>query len=117
MGHLWYDSGIAAPISAALPGYHSAREVRNFNSPAIAAPNKFSMYTFCLCKCCLFELNLGQEGSQEAEVQPVGLEEPEEEVECPNHELASFVKGKPRSIQRIPLLSKVYLNMLYLLMH
>ena len=59
----------------------------------------------------------GQEGSQEVEVQPVGLEEPEEEVECPNHEPASFVKGKPRSILSLPLLSKVYLNMLYLLMH
>ena len=40
----------------------------------------------------------GQEGSQEVEVQQAGLEEPEEEVECPNHEPASFVKGKPRSI-------------------
>ena len=51
----------------------------------------------------------GQEGSQEVEVQQVGLEEPEEEVECPNHEPASFVKGKPQSIQSLPLLSKVYL--------
>jgi len=51
----------------------------------------------------------GQEGSQEVEVQPVGLEEPGEEVECPNHEPASFVKGKPRSILSLPLLSKVYL--------
>ena len=54
----------------------------------------------------------GQEGSQEVEVQPVGLVEPEEEVECPNHESASFV-----SILSLSLLSKVYLNMLYLLMH
>ena len=59
----------------------------------------------------------GQEGNPEVEVQQVGLEEPEEEVECPNHEPASFMKGKPRSILSIPLLSKVYLNMLYLLMH
>ena len=50
-----------------------------------------------------------QEGSQEVEVQQVGLEEPEEEVECPNHEPASFVKGKPRSIPSLPLLLKVYL--------
>ena len=50
-----------------------------------------------------------QEGNQEVEVQQAGLEEPEEEVECPNHEPASFVKGKPRSIQRLPLFSKVYL--------
>jgi len=50
----------------------------------------------------------GQEGSQEVEVQQVGLEEPEEEVECPNHEPASFVKGKPRSILSLPLLLKVY---------
>jgi len=51
----------------------------------------------------------GQEGSHEVEVQPVGLEEPEEEVECPNHEPALFVKGKPRSILSLPLISKVYL--------
>ena len=59
----------------------------------------------------------GQEGNPEVEVQQVGLEEPEEEVECPNHEPASFMKGKPRSILSLPLFSKVYLNMLYLLMH
>ena len=59
----------------------------------------------------------GQEGSQEVEVQQAGLEEPDEEVECPNHELASFVKGKPRSILSLPLLSKSLINMLYLLMH
>jgi len=29
----------------------------------------------------------------EAEVQPAGHEEPEEEIECPNQEPASFVKG------------------------
>jgi len=51
----------------------------------------------------------GQEGSQEVEVQQVGPEELEEEVECPSHEPASFVKGKPRSILSLPLLSKVYL--------
>ena len=50
-----------------------------------------------------------QEGNQEVEVQQAGLEEPEEEVECPNHEPASFVKGKPRSILSLPLFSKVYL--------
>ena len=59
----------------------------------------------------------GQEGSQEVEVQPVGLEEPEEEVECPNHEPASFVKGKPRSILSLPLILESLLNMLYLLIH
>jgi len=45
-----------------------------------------------------FELQVnpeGQEGNPEVEVQQVGLEEPKEEVECPNHEPASFVKGKP----------------------
>jgi hypothetical protein len=51
----------------------------------------------------------GQEGSQEVEVQQAGLEEPEEEVECPNHEPASFVKGKPQSILSLLLFSKVYL--------
>ena len=50
----------------------------------------------------------GQEGSQEVEVQQAGPEEPEE-VECPNHEPASFVKGKPRSILSLPLFSKAYL--------
>ena len=59
----------------------------------------------------------GQEGSQEVEVQQAGLEEPEEEVECLNHEPASFVKGKPRSILSLPLFSKSLLNTLYLLMH
>ena len=59
-----------------------------------------------------FELQVnpeGREGNPEVEVQQVGLEEPEEEVECPNHEPASFVKGKPRSILSLPLLLNVYL--------
>jgi len=53
-----------------------------------------------------FELQVnpeGQEGNPEVEVQQAGHEEPEEEVECPNHEPASFVKGKPRSILSLPL--------------
>ena len=45
----------------------------------------------------------GQEISPEVEVQQAGQEEPEEEVECPNHEPASFVKGKPRSILSLTL--------------
>jgi len=45
----------------------------------------------------------GPKITQEVEVQPAGQEEPEEEVECPNHEPASFVKGKPRSILSLPL--------------
>ena len=49
----------------------------------------------------------GQEGSQEVEVQQAGLEEPEEEVECPSHEPASFVKGKPRSILSLPILANI----------
>ena len=48
-------------------------------------------------------------GSQQVEVQQIGLEEPEEEVECPSHKPASFVKGKLRSILSLPLLLKVYL--------
>jgi len=68
-----------------------------------------------------FELQVnpeGQEGNPEAEVQQAGFEEPEEEVECPNHEPASFVKGKPQSIfKSTTLISKAYLIMLYLLMH
>ena len=78
------------------------------------------MYTFLFLEHAIgasdatasYELQVnpeGQEGSQEVEVQQVGLEEPEEEVECPSHELASFVKGKPRSILSLPLLLKVYL--------
>ena len=54
-----------------------------------------------------FELNQadpeGQEINPEAEVQQAGHDEPEEEVECPNHEPASFVKGKPRSILSLSL--------------
>ena len=53
-----------------------------------------------------FELQVnpeGQEGNPETEVQQAGHEEPEEEVECPNHEPGSFVKGKPRSILSLPL--------------
>jgi len=54
-----------------------------------------------------FELNQanpeGQEFNPEVEVQQAGHEEHEEEIECPNHEPASFVKGKPRSILSLPL--------------
>jgi len=53
-----------------------------------------------------FELQVNPEGQEinpEAEVQLAGQEEPEEEVECPNHEPASFVKGKHRSILSLPL--------------
>ena len=53
-----------------------------------------------------FELQVNpecQEINPEVEVQQAGLKEPEEEVECPNHEPASFVKGKPRSILSLPL--------------
>jgi len=45
----------------------------------------------------------GQEFNLEAEVQQAGQEEPEEEVECPNQEQTSFVKGKPQSILSLPL--------------
>ena len=52
-----------------------------------------------------FELQVnpeGQEFNPEVEVQQAGNEEPEEEIECPNHEPASFVKGKPQSILSLP---------------
>ena len=52
-----------------------------------------------------FELQVNPEGQEinpEAEVQQAGHEKPEEEIECPNHEPASFVKGKPRSILSLP---------------
>ena len=86
----------------------------------------FCMHTFSFIEHAIgasdatasFDLQVnpeGQEGNPEVEVQQVGLEEPEEEeVECPSHEPASFVKGKPRSILSLPLFLKVYLNMLYL---
>jgi len=45
----------------------------------------------------------GPEITQEAEVQPAEQEETEEEIECPNHEPASFVKGKPWSILSLSL--------------
>jgi len=45
----------------------------------------------------------GEEGNPEVEVPQAGHEEPEEEVECTNHEPASFVKGKPRGILSLPL--------------
>jgi len=48
-------------------------------------------------------INEGPEITQEAEAHPVRQEEPEEKVECPSHEPASFVKGKPRSILSLPL--------------
>jgi len=81
------------------------------NMHAIGAPEATST----------FELQVNPEGKEcnlEAEVHLAGFEEPEEEVECPNHEPASFVKGKPRSIfKSITLISKAYLIMLYQLMH
>jgi len=52
-----------------------------------------------------FELQVNPEGEEinpEVEVQQAGHEEPEEENECPNHEPASFMKGKPRSILSLP---------------
>jgi len=52
-----------------------------------------------------FELQVNpedQEINPKMEVQQAGHEEPEEEIECPNHEPASFVKGKPRSILSLP---------------
>jgi len=48
-------------------------------------------------------INESPQITQEAEAQPAGQEEPDEEVECPSHEPASFVKGKPRSILSLPL--------------
>ena len=53
-----------------------------------------------------FELQVNPEGQEinpEVEVQQAGHEEPEEEIECPNHEPPSFVKGKPRSILSLAL--------------
>jgi len=76
--------------------------------------SSFCMHTFSFIEHAIgasdatasFELQVnpeGQEGNPKVEVQQVGLEEPEEEIECPNHEPASFVKGKPQSILSLPL--------------
>jgi len=59
----------------------------------------------------------GPEVTQETEAQPLGHEEPEEEVECPSHEPASFVKGKPQGILSLPVNLEACFNMLYLLLH
>jgi len=48
-------------------------------------------------------INEGPEITEEAEAQPAGQEEPEEEVKCHSHEPASFVKCMPRSILSLPL--------------
>ena len=88
----------------------------------------FSVYTFLFLEHAIgasgataaFDLQVNPEGQKcnpEVEVQLVGLEEPEEEVECPNHEPASFVKGKPRSILSLPSTFESLFNMLYLLLH
>ena len=65
------------------------------------------MHAICVSDATAsFELQVnpeGQEGKPETEVQQAGLEEPEEEVEFPNHEPASFMKGKPQSILSLPL--------------
>jgi len=53
-----------------------------------------------------FELQVNPEAQEinpEAEVQLAEQEEPEKEVEYPNHEPASFVKGKPLSILSLSL--------------
>jgi len=67
-----------------------------------------------------FELQVNPEGQEinpAMEVQQAEHVEPEEKIECPNHEPASFVKGKPRSILSLPFFPKDYLIMLHLLMH
>jgi hypothetical protein len=59
-----------------------------------------------------------QEVNPESEVQPIEPGEPKEVVECPCHEPATFVKGKPQSIISLPsMLPKLELICLYLLMH
>jgi len=53
----------------------------------------------------VFELQVnpdGQEINPEVEVQQARHKEPEQEIECLNHEPTSFVNGKPRSILSLP---------------
>ena len=82
-----------------LPSVHPHLVCTHFllNVHAIGAPEATASFE-------LHQANPeGQEISLEVVVQPAAHEEPEEEVECPNHEPASFVKGKPRSILSVPL--------------
>jgi len=83
-------------------------------SNCVIKHSSFSMHTFLFIVHAIgapemtaaFELQVNPEGQEinpEVEVQQAGHEEPEEEIECPNHEPASFVKGKPRSILSLPL--------------
>ena len=87
-------------------------EVSNLVTKYLSSSSVHPFLTYRACNRCIrtaasFELDRvnheGPEINQEVEVQPAEQEEPEEEVECPNHEPASFVKGKPRSILSLPL--------------
>jgi hypothetical protein len=58
-----------------------------------------------------------EENTQEQEV---FLEDPateEVELECPRHEPATFVKGKPRSILSLPYFPEINFEYLCCLMH
>ena len=79
----------------------------------LSSIHPFSMHTFLFIVHAIgapettaaFELLVNPEGQEinpEVEVQQARHEEPEEEIECPNHEPASFVKGKPRSTLSLP---------------
>jgi len=70
----------------------------------LSSIHPFSMHTFLFIVNAIdapeataaFELQVNPEGQEinpEAEDQQAGHEEPEEEIECPNHEPASFMKG------------------------
>ena len=59
-----------------------------------------------------------EEENQEAQHQEApGEGEPEVDhlLECPDHQPAMFVKGKPQSIRSLPCFIKYYLSPLYLM--
>ena len=60
----------------------------------------------------------GVSQEEEPEVQAIDEAAAEEELpECPDHQLSSFLKGKPRSILSLPCFFKYLEYHLLLLMH
>ena len=65
----------------------------------------------------LLEFNEEEEGDQRENPQATAPEEeeqtPEELPECPDHRPTSFLKGKPRSILRLPVFYKILFESFY----
>ena len=62
----------------------------------------------------MLEFEETEEGNQQENPQataPEGVEQnPEELLECPDHRPTSFLRGKPRSIISLPVITNVYLR-------